>query len=392
MKQFIIKSLVLYVILALIMSCSDDDEPTNMAPVLTNVTFIIEEDATVGTLVGAVDASDADGDELTYSILSGNLDNTFAIDSFSGEITVVGMLNFDSISTYILEINVTDGISNTTAEITISVTEVIETGLFDETITYDGLQREYLLYIPENFTGSEPVPILFSLHGAGGTKESQYELSQFNVLADSENFILITPEATGINGGNLTFWNQQSDPGRADDVGFIDALIDEIDNRYNIDLDRIYIAGSSNGAFMTLEIACQLNDRIAAAAAVKGYMSSDQISNCNPTHPTPIIQMHGTTDPLVPYSGLDPTIQFWTTFNQTDANPLVTTLPDIDSNNGNTVNRYLYANGTNGVEIEHLEVINGGHDWFGEPGTNYDINASIEAWLFFERFDINGLR
>lgn len=270
------------------------------------------------------------------------------------------------------------------------LTDVSEAGLFDETITHNNLVREYLLYIPENYTDSEAIPIVFSLHGAGGSKESQYELSQFNQLADDEGFILVTPEATSM--GLLTFWNQNSNPNRADDVGFINTLIDEVASRYNIDLDRVYIAGSSNGAFMGLEIACQLSDKIAAVAAVKGYMTPEQISACNPNTPTSIIQMHGTEDPLVPYDGVEATIQFWSTFNQTNTSPVTTTRTDINPSNGNTTNSKLFTGGTNGVEVEHLQVVNGVHDWFGESGTNYDISASKEAWFFFNRFDINGLK
>lgn len=182
----------------------------------------------------------------------------------------------------------------------------VEIGLFDKTILHNNLQREYLLYIPESYTGTDSYPLVISLHGAGGSKESQYELSQFDQLADSEHFILITPEATAAV-GNLNFWNQQSSPDGAGDVGFIDTLIDEIAHDYHVDLDRIYVAGSSNGAFIALEITCKLSEKIAAAAAVKGYMSQDQIQMCNPAKPTSILQIHGTEDPLVPYAGVEAT-------------------------------------------------------------------------------------
>lgn len=290
-----------------------------------------------------------------------------------------------------MSIEVSDGQSVSLAVITLVIGDVSETGLFDLRLQFDNLQREYLLYIPGSYTGNEPLPVVFSLHGAGGTKESQYELSEFDQLAESENFILITPEATAI-GGPFTFWNQNSAANRANDVGFINALIDEIAASFNVDLDRVYIAGSSNGAFMALEIACRLEDKIAAVAAVKGYMLQDQISACNPSKPTAIIQMHGTEDPLVSYDGVEATIGFWTSFNHTEATPVVSDLPDLDPTNGNTAIRYLYNGGINGVEVQHLQVNNGAHDWFGEPGTNYDINASEEAWAFFKRFDRNGLR
>jgi len=277
------------------------------------------------------------------------------------------------------------------ADVEIENQTKVEVGLSEETIAHGGIEREYLRYIPAAYNGNESIPLVISLHGAGGSKESQYELSQFNSLAESEHFILVTPEATAIANG-LTFWNQNSDTNRADDVGFINALIDELIESYAIDANRIYLAGSSNGAFMALEITCRLSDKIAAVATVKGYMSPEQISYCNPTVPTAIIQMHGTEDPLVPYEGVEATINYWSTFNQTDTVAIVSNLPDTDTDNGNTVISNLFSNGINGVEVRHLQVVNGLHDWFGEPGTNYDINASEEAWKFFEKFDINGSR
>lgn len=387
-----VKSFLILGILVLLTSCSDDDDMVvNIAPVITNQLFTIAEDIAVGTIIGTVEATDADSNQLIYSISSGNINNTFSINDATGEITLSEPLDFDVTNIYSLEVDVADSETTVSATITIDVVEAVEKGLFDETIQHDNLQREYLLYIPQNYTGIEAVPIVFSLHGAGGTKESQYALSEFNLLADSENFILVTPEATAPL-GPLTFWNQQSDPNRADDVGFINALIDKMAGKYNVDLDRVYLAGSSNGAFMSLEITCKLSHRIAATAAVKGYMSPDQITNCNPTMPTAIIQMHGTADPLVTYDGVENTIQFWNAFNQTNTSAVLTARPDTNPSNGNITNSYLHTNGTNGVHVEHLEVVNGVHDWFGEPGTDYDISASTEAWLFFNKFDINGLR
>jgi polyhydroxybutyrate depolymerase len=267
----------------------------------------------------------------------------------------------------------------------------LESGLFDKTIMHNNVLREYLLYVPEGYTNDQPVPVVFSLHGAGGSKEAQYQLSEFNVIADRENFIVVTPEATA-QFGSFTFWNQLNSSDRANDIGFIDTLISLVAEQYAVDLDRVYLAGSSNGAFMSFQVACELGNRIAAIAAVMGYMLPEQITNCTPTTPMAIIQMHGTKDPLVAYSGVQATIDYWIDVNQTDTVAISTGLPDIDPANGNTVNSKLYRNGMNGIEVEHLEVVNGLHDWFGEAGTNYDIKASEEAWAFFERFDRNGLR
>lgn len=392
MKKSKILTLV-FLSLHVLTGCSDDDDagPENMAPKISDQSFTIAENTLVGSVIGKIEASDADGDALIFSIVGENRDETFQLNPESGELTLEKPLDYETTNFYDLSIEVSDDQSVSSAVISLTITDVSETGLFDQILEFEGIDREYLLYIPESYSGDEPLPLVFSLHGAGGSKESQFELSEFDQLAESENFILVTPEAT-TTGGPLTFWNQNSAAKRADDVGFINALIEEVAVNYNVNFERVYIAGSSNGAFMALEIACHLDNKIAAVAAVKGYMSTDQISACNPSRPTAIIQMHGTDDPLVPYTEVEATLQYWRSFNQTDTDPLITHLTDPDPNNGNTATRYVYGNGINGMEVHHIQVINGVHDWFGEPGTNYDINASEEAWAFFKRFDINGLR
>jgi polyhydroxybutyrate depolymerase len=81
-----------------------------------------------------------------------------------------------------------------------------QTGLVDTTITHDGMEREHLVYVPQAYDMNEAALLVFSFHAAGGSEESQYELSQFDVIADKENFILVTPEAGKAN-DRLTWWN-----------------------------------------------------------------------------------------------------------------------------------------------------------------------------------------
>ncbi|MGF1569518.1 MAG: choice-of-anchor L domain-containing protein [Nodosilinea sp.] len=60
----------------------------NDAPVVTNQTFVLKENSPTGTIVGTVPATDADGDPLTYTFLSGNDNGRFALDAATGIITV----------------------------------------------------------------------------------------------------------------------------------------------------------------------------------------------------------------------------------------------------------------------------------------------------------------
>ncbi len=169
---------------------------------------------------------------------------------------------------------------------------------------------------------------------------------------------------------------------------------------FNIDPDRIYSTGMSNGVFMSFLLACQLSDRIAAIASVTGSMTPETYNDSDPQHPTPILQMHGTSDTTVPYTGttwsepIAEVIQYWQNYNNCSVIPVVTVLPNLDPNDGSTIELSIFEDGDNGVTVEHYKVIGGGHTWpgnaYGGAGTNNDIDASEEIWSFFNRYDING--
>ena len=267
-------------------------------------------------------------------------------------------------------------------------------------ITHDGIQRDYILYIPELYDGSTAVPLVFNFHGYGSNAAQQMFYGDFRDIADTEGFLLVHPEGTTLIGNQ--FWNVGF-PGLSstiDDVGFTEALIDELATLYTIDLDRVYATGMSNGGFMSFLLACQLSEKIAAVASVTGSMTQDTFDDCNAQHPTPVLQIHGTDDGVVLYNGnnlsipIADVISYWVDFNNCETTPTTTTLPDVDVSDGSTIEHSVYEDGDNGITTEHMKVIGGGHTWPGSvintAGTNQDIDASMEIWLFFSRFDING--
>jgi len=120
----------------------------------------------------------------------------------------------------------------------------IDTGLFDKAFEHDNVSREYLLYIPSNFTGNEQLPLLFAFHGLGGDRQRSYDATQFNLLAEENNFILVHPQGLTLPNG-LNAWNLANLG--TDDVGFVTALLDDLVANYNIDTQRVYSTGISNG-------------------------------------------------------------------------------------------------------------------------------------------------
>ena len=268
-------------------------------------------------------------------------------------------------------------------------------------ITHDGIERDYILYVPEIYDGSTAVPLVLNFHGFGSSASQQMFYGDFRDIADTEGFLLVHPEGTTLIGNQ--FWNVGF-PGLSstiDDVGFTEALIDELATLYTIDLDRVYATGMSNGGFMSFLLACQLSEKIAAVASVTGSMTQDTFDDCNAQLPTPVLQIHGTEDDVVSYNEnnlslpIPDVISYWVDHNNCETTPTTTTLPDVDVSDGSTIEYSVYEDGDNGITTEHMKVIGGGHTWPGSvlnsAGTNQDIDASLEIWLFFSRYDINGL-
>ena len=261
---------------------------------------------------------------------------------------------------------------------------------------FDGQSREYRVYIPAAYDGSTPVPLVFNLHGYGSNNVEQEQYGDFRAIADTANFIIVHPMGlTDLFGS--THWNAfgTSD---VDDVGFLSSLIDTIYAAYNIDGNRIYSTGMSNGGFMSHKLACLLSGRIAAVASVTGSITTTEIDACITNHPMPVMQIHGTEDGTVPYEGnvifmpVEDVVAHWVSFNECTNEPITTELPDIDPTDGCTVTHYLYEDGLLGSTVEFYKVTNGGHTWPGSDfdigETTYDFNASKEIWRFFSQYSM----
>lgn len=265
---------------------------------------------------------------------------------------------------------------------------------------HGGVSRTYIVYVPANYSPATPVPVLFNFHGYSSNASQQLFYGDFRAIADTAGFLIVLPEGTNDASGTSHFnvgWGGSS----VNDVAFTSALLDTLINDYAVDETRVYSTGMSNGGFMSYHLACNLSSRIAAIGSVTGSMVAATEANCNATHPTPIIEIHGTSDPTVPYNGQSglsvsiPTVlTHWATYNNCDATAIVTPIANTNTTDGSTVERSEYLNGDNCSEVLHFKIIGGGHTWPGSAinigNTNYDINASVEVWKFVSQFDING--
>jgi polyhydroxybutyrate depolymerase len=256
-----------------------------------------------------------------------------------------------------------------------------------QTIIHDGINREYVLYIPNSYDGTSAVPLMLNFHGFGGSASDYMNYADMRSVAESDTFILVYPQGSCSDGSS--HWNPcpvgGDNKSTADDIGFVESMINEISSQYNVDMERIYAAGYSNGGMMAYGLAHYKSDLIAAVASVSGVM----LDCTGPTsHPMPVVHLHGTSDGVLPYNGGDgwnstqSTLEHWINFNNTVLTPTV-----ISDNN---IEHYVYDQGDSLVSVEHYKYIGGDHVWFS--ATFQGQNTSELVWNFVSRYDINGLR
>jgi polyhydroxybutyrate depolymerase len=257
-----------------------------------------------------------------------------------------------------------------------------------ETITHNGLERKYIIYTPQGYDGNSKLPLLLNFHGFGGQAGDHISYSNMRSTADSENFILVYPQGTDLDGS--PHWNAALNGGdnksNVDDLGFIEALINKLSSENLIDLKRVYAVGYSNGGMMSYALACYKSGLISAIGSVSGYMLQTE---CSPSHSIPLIKLHGTTDYYDGggvYNSVESVLNFWVNFNNTDTNPIISNIND----NGTSITSYKYENGDNSVSVEHYKIIGGEHVWFNNDFDGKNTGQLI--WDFVSKYDIDGLR
>ncbi|MCK0131491.1 prolyl oligopeptidase family serine peptidase [Flavobacteriaceae bacterium F08102] len=276
----------------------------------------------------------------------------------------------------------------------------VHTNYLKGTITVNGVPRTYLLYIPKTYSSTTKSPLVINFHGYGSNAQEQMAYGDFRPEAEAHNFLIIHPQGELLNGKthwNVGGWTLNS---TTDDVKFTVALIDSLSAKYTIDSKKIYATGMSNGGYMSFKLAYELSTKIAAIASVTGSMTPQTFSACQPQRAIPILQIHGVSDPTVPYLGanwstpISKVLSFWVNHNKTSTTPLKNTIPNTNVDDQSTAERWEYENNINHIKVIHYKITGGKHTWpgalFKSPGTNQDFNASKVIWNFFSSYDLDG--
>ncbi|MDQ6948515.1 MAG: hypothetical protein M3256_20220 [Actinomycetota bacterium] len=255
-------------------------------------------------------------------------------------------------------------------------------------LDFGGMTRTYRLFIPFTLNRQRPAPLVVVLGGYNDTADTTAQLTHFDPEASSNGFVAVYPEGVGLS-WNAGFCCGHNGYG-ADDVGFVNAVIDQLQSEYRIEAVQVYAVGFSSGAFMAYRLACEDSSRIAGIGSVAGATA---LETCHPAKPVSVIEINGTVDPQVPFQGGEvmPTgtadhpipsaanlVQGWA---QLDACPGASTL---QTKGPVTITAWVTCQAGTGVNL--IAVDGGDHSWFAPAlgPTDGAIDATDAIWHFLD--------
>ena len=268
----------------------------------------------------------------------------------------------------------------------------LSTGSKSLTMQFDGRTRRYILHTPNGLDPAKPVAIVLVLHGATQSPESAERMSRMSQLADKNGFIAVYPSGTGPDpAAKVPTWNADNCCAYAmnnhvDDIGFLSALIDRLEQNHHVDPKRVYATGISNGAMLSYRLACELSEKIAAIAPVEGAQKVD----CRPADRVSVLVFHGTADRLVPFDGgstpfqvgpprtdtsVASAISFWVEKDGCSPSPQHDEKPEVHTD--------LYSGCKDGTAVALYAIQGGRHMWPGLAISGNHVPASNIIWQFF---------
>ena len=285
-----------------------------------------------------------------------------------------------------------------------------------------GQKRSHRIHLPSTVKGEKKPSLVLCLHGGGGNS-GQVSAMGLTKVADRHGFIVVYPDAINKhwNDGRRSQRFTEHDK-TIDDVDFLMSVVERVCSEHDVNRDRIFAMGMSNGGFMAQRLAMEESNTFSAVGIVVASMAKPLKDVFNPSCPVSVLFLNGTEDKLVPYDGgevqvnlfprlnrlrrqstnsrgyclsTDEAIELWRTRNHLVEEPVVTTLPDKSANDESTVELSLWEGGEQGTAVALYKVVGGGHTMPGRKTpalperfvgkTNEDIDGFEVIWSFFEK-------
>jgi polyhydroxybutyrate depolymerase len=319
-------------------------------------------------------------------------------------------------------------------------------------VDVDDVSRSYSVHLPTGYDARQHYPVVILLPDQNQTAEEMQELTHFNQFADKNGIIAVYPVATrgrwnvgvrpdqpslmsprrggyghhgGMGGGGYpggggggypgggqsggqTPDDNKSKPEPADDIAFLNQMLDQLARKYSVDTGRIYATGLGDGGIMALRVGCSMADRIAAIAPVDAGLPKTMI--CLPSRPVPALFINGTEDPIIPYEGgtykpgqfhvlsAEDTVKSWARFDRCAEKPAQDKLQPLQKGDKET-KTFTFNGCHDNAQVALYAVKGAGDTWPGgeqymsekQVGRTSDaFNANETIWSFLATKKIAG--
>jgi polyhydroxybutyrate depolymerase len=224
-----------------------------------------------------------------------------------------------------------------------------------------GAPLDTILRVPPSARGHR-APLILALHFAGGTGSQMEQATGYTPQARRSGFVVAYPTASA-NG----FWSIDGD------LAKLTATLDRIERIACIDPARVYVSGISNGGFMATVLACRMAGRIAAVALFAPGMNG--IGPCSPSRPLSVLEVHGTSDPIVPYAGVASFVGGWARRDGCASRATATRRSAL-------VTLFRWPGCRGGAQVEHLRLTRGKHIELLPQLRQAGVDPSATAWRF----------
>src|SRR3984957_17233206 len=333
-----------------------------------------------------------------------------------------------------------------------------------EKVMVDDTERTYTLRLPKGYGPAQKYPVVILLHGMNQDTDDMMRLTRFDEVADKDGIIAVYPSALrgrwnmgvtppprqspmmspGLGGGRGGYGgggypgggggypgggggypgggggypgggggypgggqqggqrrdDEANKPPPADDIDFLNQMLDQVKTKVSVDAPRVYAAGLSEGGFMAMRVGCAMADRIAAIAPVGAAMPKTMI--CLPSRPVPVVMINGTSDPIVPHGGgtehnlqlpvisVDDSAKAWARIDRCSEKPSQSKLPP-HGKGGMQTKVETYDGCHENAQVVSYSIKGAGNTWPGgeqyqvekEIGkTSQDLNANETIWSF----------
>lgn len=241
------------------------------------------------------------------------------------------------------------------------------------TVVSGGRERIVNLHVPTSYKPGSPAPLVMLFHGLGSNATDITRATGMREKSDAAGFILAAPEGVKFS------WNAGECCGGAmedgvDDVAFVRDMVKALSESYCVDARRIYSTGFSNGGFLSLRLACEAADLVAAVAPVGGALG---IATCKPSRAVPVLIIHGKADARVVPARAEAAQKRWAGLNgcKEEAKPTL---------DRGTAHCATHPGCRDGAEVSACWVDHMAHSWPGIGPGPHDLVATDALWDFFK--------